>query len=112
MVEMRRRRQLRGHAGDAIHDVLAGAYAVEAAGVAAEPKYLPGAGEQGVIAVGDADGALLGAAVTAVEVGVGVRGELGVGARQQCLCGVQGLWGMKTSLRGLNCENVQAGPEG
>ena len=52
---------MRGQAGDAVHDLFAVTHAVEAAGVAAEPKYLPGAGEQGVVAVGDADGAPLGA---------------------------------------------------
>jgi hypothetical protein len=81
--------QVSAEAGDAVDDFLAGAHAVEAAGVAAEPEHLPGAGEQPVVAGSDAQGAVFGAAVTAVGGPVGVLGELGVGAGQQCLRGLQ-----------------------
>ncbi|NES15899.1 MULTISPECIES: hypothetical protein [Micromonospora] len=54
MVEVLRAGLFGVEADDAWDDLFAGAYADEAAGVAAEPEDLPGAGEQGVVASGDA----------------------------------------------------------
>jgi len=54
VVEVVRAGLFGGEADDAVDDLFAGALAVEAADVAAEPEDLPGAGKQGVVAGGDA----------------------------------------------------------
>src|SRR5207342_2920085 len=89
VVELRGAGQVGGQAGDPVHDLLAGPDAVQAAGVAAEPEGLYGAGEQAVVGRGDADGASFDPAVAAVVVGRGGVGPVGVRAAQQGGCGVR-----------------------
>jgi hypothetical protein len=85
VVEVVRASQVGVDADDAVDDFFAGAYAVESAGVTAEPEDLPGAGEQLVVAGCDAEGSAFGTPVSPVVVDVGVVGEL------DCRCRTAGL---------------------
>ena len=103
VVEMRGPGQIGGQAGDAVHDLLAGPDAVQAAGVAAEPEGLHGAGEQAVVGGRDADGAAFDPAVAAVVLDRGGGDPVGVRAAQQGRGGIAG-----DRLVALDDQNVVA----
>lgn len=90
----------RGQVGDAVADLLAVAYVVQAAAVAQDTEDLSGMREIDAVGQGRAKDTVLGAAVSAVGLAVGDGGEVGVGAGQ---CGngggVQGGRGVSRAAR-------------
>ena len=80
--ELGRSGLLRSQVGDAVADFLAVTYTVQAAAVAQDAENLSGAGEIDAVGRGCAKDAVLGAAVSAVELAVGDGGEVDIRAGQ------------------------------